>query len=220
MAPAGQVNVETGVALGQVPVDQRAHAVVADTEFLAEHGVEVVQHPYRILVGHRCRPQHVSRQSGRHGGVDALADDVAEEEAPGRPRERKQVVEVATDVVGRRGVEVVGGFQSRWWRQHRGQQRAPQRVGEHPDSPDLDLDPLPLLAKFTFESAPIGGVHRRDTQQDRALVGVGLHVRGEKRRQSGSVDSHQVHRDAREFTTHAQQRPEVGVVVDASAGRQ
>ena len=93
VATAGQMDVKTVVAPGQFPVDQGAEPVEFATEFLAEDGVEVVQHFYRVVVIDRCGAQRVPGQPGHHSGIDTLARNVAQEEAPCRTREREEVIE-------------------------------------------------------------------------------------------------------------------------------
>ena len=104
MASARELDVKPVVALGQLPVDQCAEPNALCVEFLAEHGVEVVQHLHRIVVVDRCRAQRVPGQSGHHRRLDALPGNVAQKEAPRRAGHREEVIEIATRIVDRRGV--------------------------------------------------------------------------------------------------------------------
>ena len=112
VAATGQMDVKTVVAPGQFPVDQSAEPVEFAAEFLAEDGVEVVQHFYRVVVVDRRGAQRVPGQPGHHRGIDTLARNIAQEEAPRRTREREEVIEVAAHVVDRSRVVVLGGLQT------------------------------------------------------------------------------------------------------------
>ena len=169
MASAGKFDVETVVALRHLAVDHCAEPITNIPHLLIDDGIEVVQHLHRIVVENGGGAQGVPDQCGHHRGVDALARDVAEEEAPRRAGQRKEIVEIAPDVVVRRREEIVGGVQAVGRGEHGRQQRTPQRLGEHPNPSLLDLGLLARRQELHFVGAAVGGVDDRDLQPFRPV---------------------------------------------------
>ncbi len=138
---------------------QKRWSVALVEDRLVEHR----HHALGTVLPQRRGAQRVAHQRGQRGGVRALAADVADRQAPGRPVGAEDVVEVAADdhpVAGRAVARV--DVEALDLRQSLRQQAALERLG------DLALEPVDLGV------ADRGRGDLRELDEDRLGARVGV----------------------------------------------